>query len=383
MKCIIDAKELRATLKAVKPWVPIKPFLQIMSHVLVTSDHLGTHITAYDYEAFGNTVRFPLEAFTSVAGSCAVKFKDLIDMTTKAEGKVVLDFNNISQLRITFANTTLTLKAHPKEEFPDVQSGWRDFCKGDPNEESASTSFQKFIQAVEHTYVATDNSSGPNHFTRGIMIDVNDKVNLIATDGRRLHTASIEPLLMAGKWQALISAEIAMKIARLKVNPLNMISFGIRRMDDLVFFSWTVDNIEGFCTPMDTPYPEWDKVVPTDHAGLIEVSADALSMCIDRVSPIAKSDDGRDMVVLNGNNTMKVSAHAESMGSGESTIACNHVSGPEMLVALNYVYLLDVLKLHKGKRIHIIFQGDLDPVMIRSSSDSMRSSILMPVRLPE
>jgi DNA polymerase III subunit beta len=383
MKCIIDAKELCATLKAVKPWVPVKPFLQIMSHVLITSDHLGTHITAYDYEAFGNTVRFPLEAFTSVAGACVVRFKDLIDVTVKAEGKVVLDFDNISQLNITFANTTLTLKARPKEEFPDVQSGWKDFNKGDPNEESASLSFQKFVQAVDHTYVATDNSSGQNHFTRGILIDVNDKINLIATDGRRLHTASIEALLIAGTWQALISAEIAMKIARLKVNPTNMISFGLRRNDDLVYFSWTVDNIEGFCSLMDTPYPEWDKVVPTDHEGLIEVSADAFSMCIDRVSPIAKSDDGRDMVVLNGNSAMKVSAHAESMGSGESTIACNHVSGPDMLVALNYVYLLDVLKLHKGRKVHLIFQGDLDPVLIRASSDSTRSSILMPVRLPE
>lgn len=65
MKCIIDAKELRETLKAVKPWVPVKPLLPIMSHVLMMSDHLGTHITAYDFETFGNTVRFPVEAFRS------------------------------------------------------------------------------------------------------------------------------------------------------------------------------------------------------------------------------------------------------------------------------------------------------------------------------
>ena len=384
MKCIIDAKELRETLKAVKPWVPLKPHLPIMAHVLIQADELGTHITAYDFEMFGNTVRFPVEAFRSENGACVVRFKDLFDVTSKAEGKVVLEFDKINRLSLAFDNTTLTLKARQKEEFPNVQSGWKDFFKGDPNDEYASVSFQKFVQATLHTLVATDNSSGQNHFTRGILIDAHENVvNFIGTDGRRLHHASVEPRLIEGIWQALISTEIAAKIAHLKVNPSETINFGLRRVDESVFFSWSVDNIEGFCALMDTPYPEWEKVVPTVHEGLIEISADALTKCIDRVSPIAKSNDGRDMVVLNGNSAMTVSAKAESMGAGEAKTTCNHLKGPDMLVALNYVYLLDVLKLHKGKQVQVIFQGDLDPVLIRSKYDATRTSVLMPVRLPE
>ena len=99
MKCIIDAKELRETLKAVKPWVPLKPHLPIMAHVLIQADELGTHITAYDFEMFGNTVRFPVEAFRSENGACVVRFKDLFDVTSKAEGKVVLEFDKINRLR--------------------------------------------------------------------------------------------------------------------------------------------------------------------------------------------------------------------------------------------------------------------------------------------
>jgi DNA polymerase III subunit beta len=384
MKCIIDAKELRETLKAVKPRVPLKPYLSIMAYVLLQADELGTHITAYDFEMFGNVVRFPLEAFRSENGACVVRFKDFYDVTAKAEGKVLLEFDKISRLNLSFDNTTLTLKARPENEFPDVRFGFKDFHQGDPNDESISVSFGKFVQATEHVLVATDNSSGQHHFTRGILIDVREHVvNFLGTDGKRLHHAMIDSKQDHSTWQALISTEIAAKLAHLKVSPSESISIGLKRKDDSVYFSWSVDNIEGFCGIMETPYPEWEKVVPSDHEGLIEISADALTKCIDRVSPIAKSDDGREMVVLNGNSAMTVSAKAESMGEGSAKTACNHLSGPDMLVALNYVFLLDALKLHKGKQVQVIFQGDLDPVMLRSKYDASRISVLMPVRLPE
>lgn len=383
MRCIIDAKDLRNTLKAIKPWVPAKPRHQILSHVLIESDHNGTHIISYDYSSVCNAVRFPLDAVNSVEGACVVKFKDLIDITAKSEGDVTLEFNNISKLNISFDHTMFTLKARPKEEFPDVPSAWINNFTSDAGHQSTATALGDFTRAIDHVFIATEPGM-INKFTSGILFVIKDRdVSVVGTDGRRLHFASIPQATSESEWQALIQADIAFRIARLKVNPLNRIEFGLCSVDKVEYFTWSVDCIEGFCTLMDTPYPDWENVIPTDNEGLIEIQADNLARCIDRISPIAKSDDGRDMVVLNGNSAMTVTARAEGMGTGMSTVSCTHVAGPDMLVALNYVYLLDVLKLHKGKAIHLIFKGDLDPVMIRSRSDGTRSSILMPVRLPE
>lgn len=383
MKLIIDAKELRDTLKAVKPWVPVKPHHQITEHILITTDDLGTHITTYDIETFGNAVRFPFPAFQSREGGCVVRFRDLLDLTTKSEGEVTLEHDNISKLTVQYDHTTFTLKAKPPDEFPDVPSAWYKHFSGDGYPESAATTFSEFTRATKHVYVATAPNTA-NTFTSGILIDVQEcDMDMVGTDGRRLHYADLAGSLQASEWKALIPAEIALKIARLKADSSSRFEFGIRHLDEADYFAWSVDCIEGFCSLMDTPFPDWKRVIPTDNTGLLEVQADALARCIDRLSPIAKAVDGRDMVTLAGNNVLTVSARAESKGSGESTIECDHISGPDMLVALNYSYLLDVLKLHKGKAIHLKFEGDLDPVMIRSCCDGTRSCILMPVRLPE
>ncbi len=383
MKLIIDAKELRDTLKAIKPWVPVKPHHKITEHILITTDDLGTHFTTYDIETFGNAVRFPFPAFQSREGGCVVRFRDLLDLTAKSEGEVTLEFNDISQLTVQYNHTVFTLKAKPADEFPDVPSAWYKYFSSDGNSESAATTFSEFTRATKHVYVATAPNTG-NTFISGILIDVQEcDMDMVGTDGLRLHYAGLEGWLQESGWKALIPAEIALKIAKLKANPSSRFEFGIRHLDDTDYFAWSIDCIEGFCSLMDTPFPEWEKVIPTDNTGLLEVQADKLAKCIDRLSPIAKADDGRDMVTLSGNNVLTVSARAESKGAGQSTIECDHISGPDMLVALNYIFLLDVLKLHKGKAIHLKFEGDLDPVMIRSCGDGTRSCILMPVRLPE
>ncbi|MCK4825771.1 hypothetical protein KA005_59030, partial [bacterium] len=98
---------------------------------------------------------------------------------------------------------------------------------------------------------------------------------------------------------------------------------------------------------------------------------------------IAKTDDGRDMIVLRGDGVLNINAKAESMGSGESELACGLHRGKNLRVALNYGFLLDALKLHQKARIRITYGGELEPVMIRSADDDTRSSILMPVRLPD
>jgi DNA polymerase-3 subunit beta len=183
----------------------------------------------------------------------------------------------------------------------------------------------------------------------------------------------------------LIETETVKRIAKLAPKSSDEMRFGlIAKSDDAdvnSHFAWEVGNVQGFTIILDTPYPEWRKVIPDRLTGIIQVDADKLAKSVDRVSPIAKEHDGRDMIRLHGNGMMTVSASAESRGTGQASIDCNHIAGDDLLVGLNYLYFLDILKLHKGESVTVNYQGELDPILVRSTAGDSRESILMPVRL--
>ncbi len=378
MKLTINARELKATLKSLKPWVPTKANHKITEYVRIDSDDTGTHITAYDTVT---AIRFPLPAFNSTPGSCVVRFKDLMDCTLKAEGEVTLEYDEICSLRISYETTTFTLKAKPVLEYIDIPTAW--FDSWSEIEQNFSTQYWDFVRAANHAYIASESSQAKN-FTSGIYLDIDKRrVNLVGTNGRRLHYASVEAWCRESDWNALIDAEIMKRLTKLPVESLEQFKIGPRPHDEIKYIAWQVGKIEGFTLPMDTPFPEWKEVIPEENGNIIEIRAEDLTKAVERMAPIAKSADGRDMIVLRGNGMLYISAKAESMGSGESELACDLHLGQDLLVALNYGFLLDALKLHKKDRIRITFGGELEPIMIRSSVDDTRSSILMPVRLPE
>jgi DNA polymerase-3 subunit beta len=208
-------------------------------------------------------------------------------------------------------------------------------------------------------------------------------IYLVGTNGRRLHYASLEANHGQSGWTALIDAETMKRMTKLPAASTDLIYMSPCNHCKIDYVSWRIGNIEGFTLPMDTPFPEWKKVIPVEDGNLIELSASDLAGAVERLAPIARSDDGRDMIVLRGNGILNISARAESMGTGDSKLACDLHEGKDLRVALNYGFLLDVLKLHKKDQVRVTYGGELGPVMIRSVDDDTRSSILMPVRLPE
>jgi len=378
MKLTVKARELKATLKSLKLWIPTKAHHKITEYIRIDSNTNGTFITAYDTVT---AIRFPLSVSPSTPGSCVVRFKDLLNCTLKAEDEVTLEYDEISSLSISYDSTTFALKAKPASEFIDIPSAW--FGDWSEIEQNFSTEYWDFVRATNHAYIASEPTKAAN-FMSGIYLDINKRsINLVGTNGRRLHYASVEASCRESDWNALIDAETMKRLTKLPVESNEQFKIGPRCHDEIKYIAWQVGTIEGFTLPMDTPFPLWRKVIPKENGNLITLGANDFARAVERMAPIAKSDDGRDMVILDCNGTLSVSAFAESMGRGESIITCGTCSGRDFRVALNYGFLLDALKLHKKDQVRVTYGGELEPVMIRSADDDTRSSILMPVRRPE
>jgi DNA polymerase III sliding clamp (beta) subunit (PCNA family) len=259
---------------------------------------------------------------------------------------------------------------------------------------SFRTSFGQFSKAVKYAHSATDKTE--RNYRNCVLFDIKpDYQCIVGTDSRRLNYSDIQGVMCFdasdGKpceFKALINAELANKIAKIKADYSAQCDFGIRRVTsetgtDTDYFAWVIDQTEGFCRIVDTVYPAWTEVTSGTYHGSLEVKADELSKAINLLKPILKAGDSRDIVKLSGNGTLYVSATAESEGSGRIWLDTDHADGPDMLVGLNYKYLQAVLKSHKGQIVSIRYGNELSPIAVRANGNTSQSAILMPVKLPE
>jgi DNA polymerase-3 subunit beta len=376
MKIIIDTNELKNTLKAVKPFIQSKGrTLPILENIVIDATTSRVTITGYELDT-GTGIRFTVDAVCHESGKCLVNHKGLSDIMSKADGSVTLTTND-SGVSVEFDATTFNLKSKPVDDYPILPDAWlADVC--------FSITSKDFTDAVNHVAVATGDKM-PRNFTSGILFEQSDSViHVLGTDGHRMHHVTLPGAELA--LSILIETETVKRIAKLSGKSSDEISFGLIKASNGDYHShvaWKVGNVDGFTRILDTPYPEWRKVIPDQLTGIIQVDADKLARIVDRVSPIAKEHDGRErnMIRLHGNSVMTVSASAESRGTGQASIACNHIAGDDLLVGLNYGYFLDILKLHKGETVAVNYQGELDPILVKSTAGDSRESILMPVRL--
>jgi len=393
MKLTINARQLKDTLTAVKPFVPSKPNPAICGHVLIQSDiQNGTHITAYDGKA-GTAARFPVESSPRrimQPGSCTVKFAELHSLSRSAKGEVTLQYDGES-LIARFGQSAFTLTfAKPASDFPELPSAWYGQLTGT----SFRTSYGQFSQAVKYAQSATDRTE--RNYRNTVLFDMKaDYQCIVGTDAKRLNYSDIQGVMCFdvsdGKpceFEALINADVAKRIAGVKADYSAQCDFGIRHVTSdsgthTDYFAWVIDQCEGFCRLVDTPYPAWTEVIAGNYHGALEVKADELCKAVNQLKPILKARDSMDIVKLSGNGTLYVSASAESEGSGRIWLNTNHTDGPDLLVGLNYKFLQAVLKSHKGHTVTIKYGSELSPVAVSAGADCSQSAILMPVKLPE
>jgi DNA polymerase III sliding clamp (beta) subunit (PCNA family) len=155
--------------------------------------------------------------------------------------------------------------------------------------------------------------------------------------------------------------------------------------------TWSVpdSDLSGVTHLLDTPYPEYDKVIP-DWSNVFMLDSKATVQALDALSVIAHERDGRDMVVINANGRLNLSVKAESIGKADADLSIMHLASGTgqgtdgIRVALNIDYFGDILKQNESPDglIQMSNAASLDPCRF-DYAESGRIAVLMPVRLPE
>jgi len=378
-----DSKALRDTLKALKPFVDPKPHIPILGYVKLESENGMLSITAINGDRFGTEpshTTFKVKTPSCPSFQIAVRFDDLNKIVAKLKEKVMLCAED-QKLLINSKRLSFTINGRDPSDFPSSTNERGTLIA------STMLDFRDLQKDLLFVMKATEKSD-KQHFTNGVLFDycVPERLRLVGTDGRRLHSTFPQGrchTCASDRHQWIIPVRWIEAFTRLEMR--RDVTYADVYFDfhegDMMYWRIPSHDMYGMVECMDTPYPDYEKVIPDERISTFRLDKKPMLESLDAILPVATQDDGRDMVVVHANGTINLSARSESFGTASAEVPCTHVCGPETRFALNIQYLIETIKL-SDKTVLMSNSAELEPVVFEYPGTE-KLAVLMPVRLPE
>jgi DNA polymerase-3 subunit beta len=378
MKIKLALKDFTRNLQVAMRAISARPTLPILNYMLISAEDTKVTLTTYDMEmGMGIRVRFPGNVVEP--GSVAVRGKTLSDIVSQlAAEEIELDFDDIQRVNLRGGRSEFTLVGKPGSEYPRLPEVGEE-------EEELELPVDRFLISLKRTTFAC-NVEMPKNFTSGVLVNLKGGVlQIVATDGRRLAVSSDD--LKSGRDETdravLIPAKTMQELSRILAMGWEG-NLEMHLAENLALFRLKDSaEVEIVTHLLDTPYPDYEKVIPEQTEGTLTVDRNRLITALRQVGILARQHDGRDMAILEtSGDQLTISAKAESEGKAEVQVPIES-DGQKLKIAFNYQYLLDPLLALEDDKITLTYAGSLDPGVIKVPPEESYIYVIMPVRLPE
>lgn len=232
-----------------------------------------------------------------------------------------------------------------------------------------------FLDMVNQTIfaVSTDES---RYFMTGVLFDYKDHVlRFVATDGRRMSVARLESGLPEN-----FSVIVPTK-------PLNMIRkiASEHGMMDILITSKTVvfhlDNQKIYTNVIDGQFPNYQRVIPESQTYTAKFNRLEFLEAVRRVSIMADSKSQRILISLERGKAA-ISSEMSELGTAREEIGIDY-DGDPTLIAMNYQYLLDPLRVCDEDEIYFQFTDPKRAVTLKPSPERSYFHIIMPMQITD
>jgi len=360
----VDALALKAALKQAGYVVNPRANLPIIQHVLLRAEVDRLVLTATNLDTWLET---RVGAQVTHTGNAAVPYRVLVDVLKSASGAVTIaaDLSDpaFPLVRLTTGRGTATINCLPADEFPMLP-------ESTPMQDTAVAGLCEALAQV--TPIA---SADP---TRGVINSVRmEHDRLMATDTHRL--VSLKHECGTPSWQPIcLRRDLCEKLGKmLGCTPHAEVTVAANRNQA----KFACGDTTVHSRLVEGQYPNFDKVIPTEPSGRIEVNPTMFSDALDWVEPVAREAANRVIVAIDGD---LLAIHAESGIIGQADALCaveSQGTWREFRIALSCRYLGDGLALFAGcSAVTIQGNGPVNQVMLTSEERPEITYVAMPIQ---
>jgi len=341
--------------------------LSILSNVLLETDNDKLIIKATDLKvSFISTIPVNVEISGSTTVFCD-KFLGILRSLPDGE----IEFSQIKDDHLLInpvgKDINFSLKIISSEKYPEIQETNRESFFNVPQKE--------FINMISQTIFSISDDE-TRYFMNGVYFEKkDDNLVMVATDGRRLsyisNSANDEIEELKG---VIIPPKILNLVKKLSSSEGN-ISIAV---SDKTFFT-QFDNQKISSTLIEGQFPNYSRVIPDSQQHSVKLKKTDLIEALKRVSLLAEQKSRRIYMTIK-DGILEFNSEESEIGKAVEKINCEY-TGEETTLALNYLYLLDPLKVMQVEYICIDFTEKNRAITLKSDPEDNYFHIIMPMQM--
>ncbi len=373
MKFKINRDHFANGLAQVLNVVGSKATMPILSNVLIEvgKDHITLTTTNLDLG-----IRVKIKADAKETGAVTLPVKRLATIVRELPNvDVTFDGSPNHQVKLTSGGSTFRIMGIGKEEFPPLP---------DFGDDKVFTLEQAELITMLRSVDYAQSTDETRYILNGVYLSFRDnKLSLVATDGRRLALVSKEletPAASAG--HIILPAKSVAELERMlgKGGKLK-ISFNDRRAAFQIATdkdtSGLIDHIYLYSKVVEGNYPNYQQVIPKETHQRLKLERELFLQCVHRAQLVC-SEKANSVKIKLTTNLLEITAQSPDFGEAHESMAVAY-SGTELQVAFNPAYLLDPLRALTKDEVFLELKDEVSPGVFKTLENFV--CVIMPVRL--
>lgn len=347
--------------------------MPILQNVLIEAEGATVTLTTTVIDI---AVSCKIKAVVSTPGRITLPVKRLATIIrTLPSADVSVDLNGKERVKIGSGSATFQLSGMGAEQFPPIAT---------PAGATGAELDQEALGAILRRVSYAQSTDENRYILNGVFFEFEaDKLNVVATDGRRL--AKSELARNGGEASAgiILPARTISELGRMLKTGKVILAHNDRQV------SFEIDvpkNDEGFVDKIllisrvvEGNYPNYRQVIPKDAGFKVRLEREKLLEAVQRAALM--TDDRSNTVHLTANKTkqtLEISARSAAGEASESIVV--KYEGPDVVIAFNPTYLIEPLKAVTEDEIDLEIKSDTDAGVLRGLKEPFLC-VVMPQRV--
>ncbi|RME72691.1 MAG: DNA polymerase III subunit beta [Verrucomicrobia bacterium] len=354
--------------------VGTRPTMPVLSNVLIEAedDHLDLTTTNLDLG-----IRCRIKATIQQSGSSTLPVRRLASIVRELPSlDVLVETSANHQVKLTSGGSNFRIMGIPKEDFPPLP----EFA-----DEHTFTLEQSVLSQMVASVAYAQSQDESRHFLNGVYFDFkDDKLTLVATDGRRLALVHREmdfggneggslilPAKTVGELQRLLAKDEELSVS-VAFND-RRVAFHIEVPDN---DSGLTDKVQLISKVVEGNYPNYQQVIPKEVHQRVKVDRELFLQCIHRAA-LVTSDKSNSVKIKLSNSLLEINAASPDFGEAHESLAVEY-NGPDLQVAFNPGFLMDPLKALSKDQVIFELKDEVSPGVFKTDGNFL--CVIMPVR---
>ena len=373
MKFKINQDHFSNGLQQVLNVVATRSTMPILSNVLIEASdgHISLTTTNLDLG-----IRCRIKAEVEEPGGITLPVRKLATIVRELpQSDIFIETGNNNQAKITSGGSLFRIMGISIEEFPPLPT-----FENRHVFELSQEDIVGMLKSVSYGQSTDEN----RYILNGVYFSFADeKLTLVATDGRRLALTALETEISEDNTGSLIlPAKTVAELERLLGKGEKVkIAFNDRQVafeiaidaDD----SGLVDELYLVSKIVEGKYPNYRQVIPKETEHRVKVERELMLECVHRAA-LLTSDKSNSVRLKVSKNLLEISGSSSEYGESHESMAIAY-DGPEVQVAFNPQFLMEPLKALTKDEVFFEFKDEMSPGLFKTLDNFI--CVIMPLRL--